>query len=73
MSHPTPAVAAPAGGPFQGAIPDARTLQELGALYPAIALADMADSATPCETAVESGLDEEVMNEAIFAGMVALR
>jgi hypothetical protein len=33
----------------------------------------MADSATPCETAVEGGLDEEVMNEAIFAGMVALR
>jgi hypothetical protein len=54
--------------------PDPQSLlQELGALYPAVAFADEADFDRLTEPIEGGGLDEDALDEAIFAGMVALR
>jgi hypothetical protein len=75
MRHPT-TVFTPSVPPAHhpAALPDPQSLlQELGALYPAVAFADDADFDRLTEPIEGRGLDEDALDEAIFAGMVALR
>jgi hypothetical protein len=66
MRHPAPTVS-------PSELPDAQTLlAELGAVYSAVAFAE--GEADPLsEHVATDGLDEDAIDEAIFAGMVALR
>jgi hypothetical protein len=70
MRNPTPLVSPPPASP--GYSPDEQTLAELGAIYSAVAFAD--GDVDPLSEQVAPGrFDEEAIDEAIFAGMVAMR
>ena len=74
MRNATPAApqSAPTG-PRPGAMPDTQSLlEEIGALYPVVAFWDV-ESPGPDDELAEGKLDEDALDEVIFAGMVALR
>jgi hypothetical protein len=72
--QPFTSVAIPQSAPFVhpavGSMPEIQpVLDEVGALYPVVAYCE--DPEVDEETDAEAGMDEEALDELIFAGMVS--